>query len=684
MARRNIFDRDTGAGYYSDALGNFLESIPSLYGQLSREKRLEKQRIEDTNYRNQTYNNQLLQQSRNNIRQDKIDRQNIDWQNFQKKDREFKSRLKMAELASINNPSAIDSFLLSEGQITQEDFNARKTTNNDYKDLIDDVDGYINMTINEQFDNYHDATDMYNRLNQKLTVLKTNSPMAKTLRDEKNKLNKALNFIKTKSGQVRPKSEWSNAVDADLYNQLTDDLKDYRKQLREINAQIIKAEAAELGDDILLPLYASKNALQVEVKDSFGKKGYEGSIPKTITELAIMGSKYKYPSIPDKPIPGDPAQSSGLADATDDDRDKIIEERNKFINSVEPLLRDDEAGLDALLDYYRDEGDESFSRLESTADILKKQLDAKAPKILGIVPDVSNEDFAGNEGDFRIIDNQPQVADPVVAEGEVVDPVVAEGGVIKPESEVVKTEPVVAEGGESKPVVKVPPPAVEASEPDQGAENILSEILPLVSAAGETPPIEEIKLENEVISDKEVVKPPVNLKEAARTREISEKYYKKLDKSYEEGWDKHNEIQDSGIRDIKGKKINFDGIGDFNKQINSMVKRVKDLQIKEGGEVSSKSRIKERQNMFEQKQIVEDLLELKDRISDLPKYIYKNRVVRGRETGEISKIDTKRFKQSIDNALKGNKYTKGLTKNIRYKDEFTPLKESRYKQALGY
>jgi len=437
MARRNIFDRDTRAGDYSDTLGNFLENIPSIYGQLAKEKRLEKQYQDEKNFRTTQYNNQLLQQARNNkINADKTTRAE-EWQDFQKEDKEFNNRLKMAELASINNPGAVDSFLLSEGVITQEDFNSRKSINNDYSDLITDVDGYINMTVNDQFDNYHDATDMYNRLNQKLTVLKPNSPMAKTLRDEKNKLNKSLNFIKTKSGQVRPKSEWSSPADAVLYNQLTLDLNDYNKQLREIDAQITKAEASKLGNNTLLPLYAARDALQVETKDSFGKKGYEGSIPKTITELAMMGSKYKYPSIPDKPTPGEPTQSSGLADATDDDRDKIIEERNKFINSVEPLLRDDEAGLDALLDYYRDEGDESFSRVESTADILKKQLDAKAPKILGIVPDVSNEDFAGNEGDFRIIDNQPQVADPVVAEGGEPE--------LEPNPEVVKTEPVVTE-----------------------------------------------------------------------------------------------------------------------------------------------------------------------------------------------------------------------------------------------
>ena len=429
MARRNIFDRDTGAGYYSDALGNFLESIPSLYGQLSREKRLEKQRIEDTNYRNQTYNNQLLQQSRNNIRQKELDRQNIDLQNFQKEDKEFNNRLEMAKLASINNPSAIDSFLLSEGQITQEDFNSRKSINNDYRDLMTDVDGYINMTINEQFDNYHDATDMYNRINTKLSALKPSSAMAKTLRDEKNKLNKALNFVKTKSGNVRPKSEWSNSEDAVLYNQLTEDLKDYNKQLREINAQITKGENTPgFNQKILTAAYATRNSLQAQTKDSFGKIGYSGSIPKTIRDLAMMGAKYKYPSIPDKPIPGDPAQSSGLADTTDDDRNKIIEERNKFLDSVEPLLRDDEAGLDALLDYYRDEGDESFSRVESVADILKKQADSKAPQIVGVVPPES-KNIVGIE---PLPGTEPKVTEPPITEEPITEEPITEEPITVP------------------------------------------------------------------------------------------------------------------------------------------------------------------------------------------------------------------------------------------------------------
>ena len=477
MARRNIFDRDTGAGYYSDALGNFLENIPSIYGQIAKEKRLERQRIEDVNYRNQAYNNQLLQQSRNNIRQDKIDRQNINWQDFQKKDREFKNRLKMAELASINNPGAVDSFLLSEGVITQEDFNSRKSINNDYNDLITDVDDYINMTVNEQFEKYHDATDMYNDINTKLTVLNPRSPMAKTLRDEKNKLNKALNFVKSKSGQVRPLNEWSNSEDAVLYNQLTKDLEDYNKQLREINSQITKAEASGQKGKILKPMYAVRNALQIATKDSFGKLGYSGSIPKTIADLAMIGAKYKYPSIPEKPIPGDPAQSSGLADATDDDRDKIIEERNKFLDSVEPLLRDDEAGLDALLDYYRDEGDESFSRVESVADILKKQVEAEAPKIVGIVPPES-KNIVGIE---PIPGTEPQVTEPLLAEG----------GDQDPDQDLDQDPP-------AKDIVL---PTLDASPVEKFIENIEKESeLPKISGLGKTP--DEVKQDLEIEKQK--------------------------------------------------------------------------------------------------------------------------------------------------------------------------------------
>ena len=142
----------------------------------------------------------------------------------------------------------------------------------------------------------------------------------------------------------------------------------------------------------------------------------------------MMGAKYKYPSIPDKPIPGDPAQSSGLADTTDDDRNKIIEERNKFLDSVEPLLRDDEAGLDALLDYYRDEGDESFSRVESVADILKKQADSKAPQIVGVVPPES-KNIVGIE---PLPGTEPKVTEPPITEEPITEEPITEEPITVP------------------------------------------------------------------------------------------------------------------------------------------------------------------------------------------------------------------------------------------------------------
>ena len=99
MARRNIFDRDTRAGDYSDTLGNFLESIPSIYGQLAKEKRLEKQYVDEKNFRTTQYNNQLLQQSKNNFRQKEQDQLTKEKFNAQKKNSEFNKQFEVLKLS---------------------------------------------------------------------------------------------------------------------------------------------------------------------------------------------------------------------------------------------------------------------------------------------------------------------------------------------------------------------------------------------------------------------------------------------------------------------------------------------------------------------------------------------------------------------------------------------------------
>jgi len=249
-------------------------------------------------------------------------------------------------------------------------------------------------------------------------------------------------------------------------------------------------------------------------------------------------------------------------------------------------------------------------------------------------------------------------------------------------------EPITDGGDEAPEVVDTTPEVEVADTGGLGNSAITDRLFPeQVSATTIDPTINKGGTIDDALStikvgDKstESTKPPTE--ENIRRRDINEKILKKNDKSYEEGFSKHNEIQDSNIRDIEGKKINLDSVGKFNKQINSMVKRVKKLQMRGGLSTSSQAKLKERQNVYEQKQIVEDLLELKDRISDLPKYIYINKVVRGRETGEISKVETKRFKQSIENALKGDKYTRGLPKFLRYEDVITPSKASVSSESL--
>ena len=114
-----------------------------------------------------------------------------------------------------------------------------------------------------------------------------------------------------------------------------------------------------------------------------------------------------------------------------------------------------------------------------------------------------------------------------------------------------------------------------------------------------------------------------------------------------------------------------------------MVKRVKDLQMRSLSP-SPQAKLKARQNVFEQKQIVQDLLELNDKILDLPTYIYYNKIKKGMETGQIGKVESKRFKQSIKNALKGDKYTKGLPKFLKYEDEINPLISSKSSTNESY
>ena len=152
MARRNIFDRMTRAGDYSDTLGSFIESIPSIYGQLAKEKRLERLDREDRNFRTTQYNNQLLQQARNNRRQDEIAQLNRDKFEADKKNVEFDNAMQIANafLEKTGDPSKVIQVQKQffPNSFSKED--ADKLTNNfsSGKQFSDDLGDWESLNFN--------------------------------------------------------------------------------------------------------------------------------------------------------------------------------------------------------------------------------------------------------------------------------------------------------------------------------------------------------------------------------------------------------------------------------------------------------------------------------------------------------------------------------------------------------
>lgn len=244
MARRNIFDRDTGAGYYSDALGNFLESIPSLYGQLSREKRLEKQRIEDTNYRNQTYNNQLLQQSRNNIRQKKLDDLNERKFTQKVKNDEFTQAYQIAK-AHYDVTGDYSRLAQVEKQYSPETYNPEKVNKikagtNDRQIFDDNYLDWDSLSLDEKYGKGNELQDL---ISESSRLMKTGDARNKINYQNINKLlrNEFKTYTKNSGQLIKDKDLWSGQKGQFFlksYESNERDIKSYEKQITDLQSRI--------------------------------------------------------------------------------------------------------------------------------------------------------------------------------------------------------------------------------------------------------------------------------------------------------------------------------------------------------------------------------------------------------------------------------------------------------------
>ena len=404
MARRNIFDRDTGAGYYSDALGNFLENIPSLYGQLAKEKRIEKQRIEDTNYRNQTYNNQLLQQSRNNKRLAENDQ--ITKAQFEEKvkNNNFKRDLELANiLEERGNYNAVDKVLIKYGKINQEDINNNNITVSSLDTIQADMPTYRKYSLNEQFENFHSISDSLQELNKLYNRQRNpNSTKSRTIKKYIDELKLMTDFASDNSGKNIELKNWNSETQQRNYNNLDTALKDNQKRVRDLNSQIRQYESNtnENMDNLIKPIKADRNALMNEI------------IPSQVREMALLESNNKYPSIPKKK---ETISDELIVEKTSEDKavDSVITERQKFIDENELLILNSPETAGVLIDYLESPTDFSFSFLKDAVNLQSSQINADAPQIVGVVPPEST-DFVGIE---PIPGTKPQVTEPLLAEG---------------------------------------------------------------------------------------------------------------------------------------------------------------------------------------------------------------------------------------------------------------------------
>ena len=235
MARRNIFDRDTGAGYYSDALGNFLESIPSLYGQMAKEKRLEKQRIEDVNYRTQTYNNQLLQQARTNIRQKNIDQLTRDKFEEDKRRTERTDRhdaLKF-EYEATGNPTRLIQFnkRYNPGSISKKAENEIINTYTSSKDFDTEYTDYTSLSPEEKFQSGDKLKEL---MNQASSLASKGSNTDRALyRGIHGDLYDDMRDFVSKSEKLIPVEDWTDVGQKGLYKTEYDSFESFNENAAE-------------------------------------------------------------------------------------------------------------------------------------------------------------------------------------------------------------------------------------------------------------------------------------------------------------------------------------------------------------------------------------------------------------------------------------------------------------------
>ena len=304
MARRNIFDRDTGAGYYSDALGNFLENIPSFYGQMAREKRLERQRIEDVNYRNQTYNNQLLQQSRTNRRlakSDKLTREKFEEDKKRAERTERHNALKF-EYEATGDPTKLIQFnkrynLCSISKDAEHEIINTWTSS---KDFDTDYTNYTSLSFEERLQSGDKLKEL---MNQASSLANRGSSANRVMyRGIYGDLNDEMRDLVSKSGKLIPVKDWTDGIKKGMYENeyakfedMNDIIKGYKEEQGKIQIVGYKDVKQKDGSTIQEPQFMNNDEKEAyyNLQKSIQRANNEGAMH--LGRANQIADKVRYP-----------------------------------------------------------------------------------------------------------------------------------------------------------------------------------------------------------------------------------------------------------------------------------------------------------------------------------------------------------------------------------------------------
>ena len=667
MARRNIFDRDTGAGYYSDALGNFLENIPSFYGQMAKEKRLEKQRIEDTNYRNQAYNDSLMQQAKTNIRLAESDQLTKDKFAQKVKNDEYTQAYQIAEayykatgdysrLAQVEKQYSPETYDANKSDKIKAGFNIRKDFDDGYKD-------WDSLTLNDKYARGNELNDLISKSAQ---LMKTGDSRNKQYYAGVNKIltNELKTYTLNSGKNIKDTDLWAGegaGLAVDSFEETNRGILSLEKRIESINEHL--DEMSPISPDVKMKDGSTQRGWSNFQKRTIANyneklKKMDSDKAKLILKKDGIANDFKYPVLNLSPAgedyalegmkPERPAEE--ITNLTDKNQEKLEEIDSNILSSITGGGLPDDEKLDEFLVAM----DDSEEALEDYLYGYETDEEVEAP-----------EQIQTNLADVETGD---KIEQPVVTETETEDKIDVSDTIGKTVDEDIDVVEDVADAVDT--VDEVP-------EPDQGAVNILSELLPLVSAADDKPSLIETKPIDDLFS----TDPSVVLTE--KQKEIvdkQKKHYEKFDKNFEKNAKVAQEIYESGIKDAKGQNINMLNLKDFNKQINSMANRVKEINksIKVQLPNQPETYLSYKQDVVEQKQLVNDLMLLKEKLDNVTKLYIPDLDTQGRKTGKLHKKGFEGYKQSL------KKVIDSLPKYYDLKSHKYDISQSEYENILGY